>query len=110
MIQNTIRQIEERLQSAENLSPEKRRELAALLESLKQEVNALSHTHAEQAQSIAGFTQVSTHEATRAEVNPDLLQYSLDGLKTSVQGFEESHPKLVHTVNSICTTLSNLGI
>jgi hypothetical protein len=34
----------------------------------------------------------------------------LDGLRASVTEFEESHPNLVRIVNSICNTLSNLGI
>jgi anti-sigma factor RsiW len=110
MIEDTIQQIEARLTSAENLPPEKRAELSELLAALKREVADLARTHAEEAQSIAGFAQVSAHEATRAEVQPELLQYSLRGLSRSVEGFEESHPRLVQAVNSICTTLSNLGI
>jgi hypothetical protein len=110
MIQDTIEKIEARLKSAENLPLEKRTELLALLADLKAEVGNLSHTNEEQAQSIAGFAQVSTHEATRTEVNPELLEHSLAGLSGSVQGFEQSHPRLVQAVNSICTTLSNLGI
>jgi len=70
----------------------------------------LSKTHAEQAESIAGFTEVSAREATREQQNPQLLKLSLEGLNSSVEEFENSHPKLVHIVNSISTTLANLGI
>ena len=69
-----------------------------------------SKTQQEQAQSIAGFAEVSTHEATRTEQDPELLKLSLEGLGSSVRGFEESHPRLVQIVNSISSTLSNLGI
>ncbi len=110
MIQDTIHKIEARLQSAENLPPEKRTELLALLKELKAEVGALSQTNHEQAQSIAGFAQVVTHEATRSEPQPQLLEHSLAGFSVSVKGFEQSHPRLVQVVNTICTTLSNLGI
>ena len=79
-------------------------------DSAKSEVAELSKTHDEEAQSIAGFTQVSAHEATRDEPNPALLKHSLDGLAASVEGFEQSNPRLVDIVNRICTTLSNLGI
>jgi hypothetical protein len=48
-------------------------------------------------------------EAMR-EKNPQLLKLSLKGLSTSVKGFEGSYPKLVGIVNSICLTLSNIGI
>ena len=80
------------------------------VDTLKQEVASLSQTHGEQAQSIAGFTELSAHEATRTSQNPDLLRLSLQGLNSSVEGFEQSHPKLVQTVNNISSTLANLGI
>ena len=110
MIEDTLAKIEARLKSAEALPAEKRRELQQLLATLKAEVGKLSRTHAEQAQSIAGFTEMSTHEAMRAHQNPQLLKLSLNGLTSSVEEFEKSHPKLVQIVNSISNTLANLGI
>jgi hypothetical protein len=110
MIQDTIGKIEERIRKAEAIKDESKTELLSLLSNLKAEVANLSSTDAEQAQSIAGFTAVSAHEATRDEKNPELVQLSLKGLASSVEGFEQSHPKLVQVVNSISTTLSNLGI
>ena len=110
MIEDTIKKIELRLQSSENLSEVQRAELVDLLATLKAEVSELSKTDEDQARSIAGFTELSTHEATRPEQDPALLKLSLEGLSTSVRGFEESHPRLVQIVNSISQTLSNLGI
>ena len=110
MIQETIGKIEERLRKTEAIKDENKTELLNLLSTLKAEISQLSRTNAEQAQSIAGFTAVSAHEATREERNPELMQLSLKGLASSVEGFEQSHPRLVQVVNSICTTLANLGI
>jgi hypothetical protein len=110
MIEDTIGKIEARIQGAEAVKEERRQELLQLLGTLKSEVAELSKTHEEQAQSIAGFTEVSAHEATRAKQNPELLKLSLEGLGSSVRGFEESHPRLVQIVNGISSTLSNLGI
>ena len=110
MIEDTIRKIELRLQNAEALKDDRRAELVELLATLKAEVAELSKTDADQARSIAGFTELSTHEATRPEQDPQLLKLSLEGLSTSVRGFEQSHPRLVQIVNSISQTLSNLGI
>lgn len=110
MIEETVAKIEARIQSAGAINPGRKRELAQLLGTLRAEVAALSKTHGEQAQSIAGFTDISTHEATRTEQNPELLKTSLKGLTGSVAGFEKSHPRLVQIVNSISQTLSNLGI
>ena len=110
MIDDTVKKIEARIQSSESIGPERREELLQLLSTLKGEIDRLSQTHVEQAQSIAGFTEISTHEATRQEQNPQLLRLSLDGLRSSVEGIEKSHPQLVQIVNSISNTLSNLGI
>ncbi len=79
MIEDTLAKIEARLKGADSIPEEKRRELQQLLATLKSEVAKLSKTHAEQAQSIAGFTEISAHEATRDPRNPQLLDLSLKG-------------------------------
>lgn len=110
MIQKTISKIEARIKKANSLKDENKEELLKLLLTLKAEVSKLSETHDEQARSIAGFADLSIHEATREEKNPQLLELSLQGLSASVEGFEDSHPQLVDIVNGICLTLSNIGI
>ena len=110
MIEDTIGKIEAKIQGAETIREDRRQELLQLLGTLKSEVAVLSKTHGEQAESIAGFAELSTHEATRAEQNPQLLQLSLQGLSSSVGELEKSHPRLVQIVNAISNTLSNLGI
>jgi len=110
MFKETIAQIEERIRQAGTMSGEQKTELLKLLGELQAEVTDLASTHADDARSIAGFTDVSTHEATRGQRKPALVEQSVAGLASSVHGFEDSHPRLVQLVNSICTTLSNLGI
>ena len=67
MIEDTISKIEAKIQNAEAIKEERRRELLQLLGTLKSEVAELSKTHGEQAQSIAGFAELSTHEACRSK-------------------------------------------
>ncbi len=110
MAEETISKLEARIKEAKSLDEEKKSELLGLLSTLKVEVSELSKTHAEHTRSITGFTEVSIHEATREVKNPQLLKLSLQGLSTSVDGIESSHPKLVGIVNSICHILSNVGI
>jgi len=110
MNESNLNEIETKIRGADNLSEERKRELLQLLGTLKSEVGKLSQTDEEQAQSIAGFAQLSAHEATRTQQNPQLLHHSLEGLRSSVEGFEKSHPQLVRIVNSISNTLANLGI
>ena len=110
MIDDTISKIEERIRASESIREERRQELLGLLGRLKSEVQEFSRSHTDEAQSIAGFAELSTHEATRPKQNPELLDLSLRGLSSSVSGFEQSHPKLVQIVNAISSTLSNLGI
>ena len=110
MIEDTVGKIEAKIRAADSIQDDKKRELLQLLGTLKSEVGKLSETHGEQAESIAGFTRVSAHEAIRSEQNPELLELSLKGLSSSVEGFEKSHPRLVQIVNAVSNTLSNLGI
>ena len=110
MIEKTINEIEAKINGAEAVSPERRQELLQLLATLKTEVAKLSQTNREQADSITGFTQLSTHEAMRAEQNPQLREISLQGLRSSVENLEQSHPQLTQIVNRISKMLSDWGI
>jgi hypothetical protein len=110
MIENTIGEIEAKIHGSSSISDERKRELLQLLGTLKAEVGTLAKTDNELASSIANFTQASTHEATRQKQNQESLDLSLKGLRSSVDGFEQSHPKLVQIVNSISKTLADLGI
>ena len=110
MIQDTIHKLEARLATSSAMPAETREELLRLLATLKTEVEELSRTDAEHAESIAGFAAVYAHEATRGQRNPALLEHSQQGLASAVSELEQTHPRLVQLVNSICTALSNLGI
>ena len=110
MIQDRIDKIEERLKQSKTVKESDKAELLTLLKTLRTEIAELSQTHYEQAESITGFAELSAREATRSEKNPELLNLSIEGLASSVQGFETSHPKLVEIINTFSTMLSNLGI
>ena len=109
MIEETIKRIEAKLSDA-SLSEDKRLELMRLIEVLKNELNQLSEKDADHATSVAGFAEISSHEATRGEKDRALLDISLHGLTSSVEKFEVEQPELVKAVNAICMLLSNIGI
>jgi hypothetical protein len=108
MIQDTVQRLEARLADG-SLPADKRAELLALVAQLKAELDSLSETHPDAARSIAGFTDVSAHEATRDTPNTALVDLSLRGLQQSVLGLEESNPKLAAAVNAVAVALSNFG-
>jgi len=110
MLDDTLSKLETQIQNAGAMRDENRAELLQLLKQLKAEVSTLSKTHEEQAQSITGFTEISTHEAMRESKNPAALKHSVAGLSSSVDELEKTHPQLVAVVNRIATTLSNMGI
>ena len=92
MIEKTIGEIEANVRAADSLSDDRKRELLRLLGTLRAEIAALENDRA------------------TAREKQKSLKSSVDELRSSVEGFEKSHPKLVETVNSISNTLSNLGI
>ena len=110
MIQDRLDKIEERLKQSEEVKESDKIELLNLVATLRTEIADLSNTHHEHAESIAGFAELSTHEATRREKSPALLDISIQGLTSSVQDFEISHPTLVGIINRFCIMLYNLGI
>ena len=110
MIEDRIQKIEAQIQKTEGISRETKSELLELLASLKAEMEALAETHAEDAQSIAGFADASAYEATRTAKKPQLLETAVSGLTASVEDFETSHSNLVQVVNRIAVILSNMGI
>jgi hypothetical protein len=110
MITETIQSIEKRIEDTDCLKFKDKQELLDLLSTLETEVVSLSKTHPEQAESITGFTQVSAHEATRKQKDAQLVDLSIKGLTSSIEGFENSHENLVKIVNQIAVTLSNAGI
>jgi hypothetical protein len=90
---------------------EKRKaELEQQLSTLRTELDELARTDAEGAKTVAGFAELSAHEATRATPNRELLGLSVAGLRKSVEAFEQTHPRLVEIVGSISAILSNLGL
>src|SRR5262245_37676915 len=107
---DSLAQLEVRIHESQGLNPQQKAELLRLISDLKREIAALSTTHSEHAHSIARFTDLSAHEATRQHKNQDLLRLAMEGLSTSVAEFEASHPTLVDTVNKISSLLSNIGI
>jgi phage shock protein A len=91
MIEKTISDIEAKIHAGGLAEPAKA-ELLQLLASLKTQAAALK----------------KTCDDTRE--NHSALKNSVEELRSSVEGFEQSHPKIVQAVNSISSTLSNLGV
>jgi Mg2+ and Co2+ transporter CorA len=110
MIKDTLDKIEQRLVKSAAMKPENKDAIRELLGELREEISELAETRGEQADSIAGFVESSTREATREEQDPELLDLSLKGLQQSIREFEVSHPRLTGVVNRIFTALSDMGI
>ena len=110
MIEETIARIESRLTASGTLNAERRSELLGLLGELREQMADLPATHPEHAESITGFMDVSTREATRESRDPQLANLAIEGLSSSARDFETSHPQLTDVVNRICAMLSDLGI
>jgi uncharacterized protein DUF4404 len=110
MMEDRMRKIEARIQQAPGLPEAEREKLLQLVATLREEVDALARSHEEDARSIAHFLDASTHEASRTEKQPKLLQAARDGLTASVENFETSHPKLFETVSQAATVLANMGL
>ncbi|MFH0975256.1 MAG: DUF4404 family protein [Spirochaetota bacterium] len=110
MINDTISNIEKSIRKSSTLNKKQKKDLHYQITKLKKEISVLAKTNPEQAQSIAGFTQVSLYEAIRGEKNPELAKLSFNGLKESVRRFEVTHPQLVAVIDGIMEQLAAMGI
>ncbi|HEY4415001.1 MAG TPA: DUF4404 family protein [Verrucomicrobiae bacterium] len=77
---------------------------------LEAKILALTINEAHQRELLQLLAQLKTEVNEREKQNLTPLKNSVEELRTSVAGFEQSHPKLVQAVNGISNTLSNLGI
>lgn len=110
MIDQTIQDLERRIQQAKNLTPTQRHDLQGLLDELRRELGVLAQTHEEDAASILGFAGVTAGEGLKERKDATLLAIAVSGIRASVSKFETSHPSLTLATNNIATYFSNLGI
>ncbi|MFH1467096.1 MAG: hypothetical protein ABIO70_22120 [Pseudomonadota bacterium] len=80
-----------------------------MIDKLGEDIEALSEASIEDGRSLVGFTELSIHEATRAQADNDLLEIGLRGVRGVVTRLQERHPGLAAIANDIATTLSGMG-
>lgn len=110
MTEERIRRIEARIEKATHLPAAEREELLKLVSTLRDEVGTLAKSHQDDARSVTHFLDASTHEVSRTQRRPKLLETALHGLTASIEDFEGSHPKLVETVQQVAVVLTNMGL
>lgn len=95
MIEETIRQIETRLNASTHLTPEMRAELLTLIARLRAEAAQLPPSERPAAPPPSDAESVEEH---------------VEQLRGAVEEFEDSHPKVIQLVNHLANTLAGLGI
>ena len=110
MIDKTISEIEDKVRNAASGNGERKQELLDLLAKLKAEIGNLEKTHSAEAGSIAGLAHASAQEATTEPMNSEKVENSVANLRSSVEGFEQSHPKLVQLIDSLSKSLASWGV
>ena len=110
MTDEHIEKTKSAIESAENITADRKAELVDLLSKLKPAIAKVSETHHEDARSIARLVEASAQETIRTQTKPELNKRLLHELKQSVENFEASHPQLAAFVTQYSTVLSALGI
>ena len=110
MIDETLNTMQQRITNAPSIRDEKKEELLSLISTLRSEISELRETSESDAEAITTLADDSASKAASDEANEEEVLSATEKLKRSVEDFEASHPKLFDTVNSISTTLSNMGI
>lgn len=110
MSDDTIKRIREQVKNSEKISSEQKNKLNTLIKELEKEMQSLSEQDSDKAKTIAGFAEISAHEAIRETDNDELFDIAGKGLSSAVKDIEVSHPKLVSILNSISVMLSDMSI
>ena len=110
MLEEKLNKIEAIISKSRMVDEKKTKIQGLMTGSVKQELSSLAESHEAQAQSIAGFAEMSSHEITKEPQRRELVELSMTGLKVSAEEFELSHPTLARTINAICIALSKAGI
>jgi len=110
MAEETITQIEDRIKKARIYKMTKERRNCSICFLVKDRRFLNSPRPMRGRPEYYGLPRSQFTRQCVGEKHPQLLRLSLRGLSTSAERLESSHPKLVGIVNSICNTLSNIGI
>ena len=106
MIHEKLKAIEDKINESSSMKQENKESVLELLSELKSEIQDVS---SEQTDQIAQLDSLKEIQQSTDE-DAGLIKKAFNEVSDSVKSFEESHPKLVQLVNSICTQLSNAGL
>ena len=106
MPQDTIAKIKEILKTSDKLNFVETEQLSELLDQLQVELETLPESEKAQALEIAQLTQ----EKVEISKLQDPKETDFSDLEQAIIEYEVTHPKLTHTVRSICNLLSSIGI
>jgi hypothetical protein len=77
---------------------------------LETKIRAAVSEPARQAELLELLARLKTEFAEAHRVNLLSLKHPMEDLRSSVEGFEQSHPRLVQAVSKVTQTLADLGI
>jgi len=100
MVEDRIRNIENRVKSSANLPEAAKSELLELLDSMRAELQGVKKEHLERAEGSAGA----------ARTHGESLDDALGGLGETVTELEAMHPRLAELANRLAVALANMGI
>lgn len=111
MIEDRLKNLEDRIEAAGNLPEESRSELLRLLAALRSELAALPGAQTGEARETTDAREPSASaEAGGEAIEPTVLQAALDDLTDAVKKFETSHADVAPILNRISIILSNMGM
>lgn len=101
MVEDKLKRIEERISQSENMAGENKAQVLELLKELKSEMS-------ENSENVG--TELKQNISKIDSEDEGFIKSAFSDINETINEFEESHPKLVQIINSICTQLSNSGL
>jgi len=104
-----LENVTQTINASSNLQPEKRRELAALVQELKTALEPVAKTHPEDSNRVAETVELAVNEATKAKPNQGFLKITAEGLKEAANALKDVAPAVLVVTGKVVQFLLGLG-
>ena len=105
-----LENVTQTINASSSLQPEKRQELAALVQELKGALEPVSKTNPEDSARVAETLELAVKEATKAKPNPGFLKITAEGLKEAANALKDVAPAVLAVTGKVVQWLLGLGV
>ena len=109
-IDSHLENVTQVVNAALHLQPEKRQELAALVQELKTALKPVAASHPDDSSRVAETMELAVKEATKARPSQGFLKITAEGLKEAANALKDVAPAVLTVTGKVVQFLLGLGV